>query len=109
MARGSDEQANHRGPAVDTRAASREGNVKAAVEVYRRTQKDMAGWSVPEADLVKLIVGLRKAGLYGDAVPLMVDYLARYSTNATAMRIALAEALVREQRPASNQGARKAR
>ncbi len=53
----------------------REGNVKAAVEVYRRTQKDMAGWSVPEADLVKLIVGLRKAGLYGDAVPLMVDYL----------------------------------
>jgi membrane associated rhomboid family serine protease len=78
----------------------REGNVKAAMEVCRRTQKEIAGWSVPEADLVNLIVGLRKAGLYSDVIPLMVDYLTRYSTNATTMRIALGEALVREQRPA---------
>ena len=78
----------------------REGNAKAAVEVYRRTQSEVSNWSLPEGDLVNLIVALRKAGLYADAIPPMADYLARYSTKAATMRIALAEALVKEHRPA---------
>ena len=77
----------------------REGNIKAAVEVYRRTKKDAADWSLPVGDLFDLIVALRKAGFYRDAIPLMADYLGQNPANAPAMRIALGDALVRERRP----------
>lgn len=78
----------------------REGHAKAAVEVYRRTKGEIADWSLPETDLFNLVVALRNAGLYADAVGPMADYLARYTTKAATMRIALGDALVKEHRPA---------
>jgi len=78
----------------------REGNAKAAVEVYRRVQGEVPGWTLPDADLFDLVVAVRKAGLNGDAMPLMAEYLAHYATHAASIRIALGESLVRQQRPA---------
>jgi len=77
-----------------------EGNAKAAAEVYRRVQGEMPGWFLPEADLFGLIVAVRKAGLVADAIPLMAEYLAHYSTRAIGVRMALGETLLRQQRPA---------
>ncbi len=78
----------------------REGNAKAAVEVYRRVQSEVPGWTLPDAGLFDLVVAVRKAGLNGDAMPLMAEYLAHYATHAASIRIALGESLVRQQRPA---------
>ena len=76
------------------------GNPKAAAEVYRRVRIELPDWSLPDAELFGLIVALRKAGLSADALPLMAEHLAKYTTRTVAMRMALGEALIRERRPA---------
>jgi membrane associated rhomboid family serine protease len=76
------------------------GNPKVAAEAYRHVKLELPGWSLPDAELFGLIVALRKAGLFADAIPLMAEHLARYPTNAIPLRMALGEALIRERRPA---------
>ncbi len=76
------------------------GNPKAAAEVYRRVRIELPDWSLPDAELFGLIVALRKAGLLADAIPLMAEHLARYTSNSISLRMALGEALIRERRPA---------
>jgi membrane associated rhomboid family serine protease len=76
------------------------GNPKAAAEVYRRVRIELPDWSLPDAELFGLIVALRKAGLFADAIPLMAEHLARYTSNSVSLRMALGEALIRERRPA---------
>ena len=76
------------------------GNPKAAAEVYRRVRIELPDWSLPDAELFGLIVALRKAGLLADAIPMMAEHLARYTTNAVQLRMALGDALIRERRPA---------
>ncbi len=76
------------------------GNPKIGAEAYRRVRFEMPDWSLPDAELFGLIVALRKAGLWADAIPLMAEHLARYSTRTVALRMALGEALLRERRPA---------
>jgi membrane associated rhomboid family serine protease len=77
-----------------------EGNLKVAAEVYRRVRMELPDWIMPDAELFNMIVALRKAGLIADAILPMADHLARYSTNAVPLRLALGDALVRERRPA---------
>ena len=76
------------------------GNPKAAADVYRRVQIELSDWSLPDTELFGLIVALRKAGLFIDAIPVMAEHLAKYTTRTAALRMALGEALIRERRPA---------
>ena len=51
--------------------------------------RELPDWSLPEADLLGLIQSLQEKKLWADSISPMVEYLARYSTKATPVRLKL--------------------
>ena len=79
----------------------REGEPAIAAKVHERMQHEFPdAWHLPEQDLLAIIRGLREKRQWAEAIPPMVDYLARYPAKACAMRLELARILLAvEKRP----------
>lgn len=77
------------------------GQATLALEMHRRLSRQVTDWLLPEADLVCLIRGLHQENLWAESVPVMEEYLSRYSQNAAPVRLKLAQILLMEcNRPA---------
>jgi membrane associated rhomboid family serine protease len=70
------------------------GEMSAAWAAYKRAVNQFPGWQLPENDLLQLIGGLRKAGMWDETITLMVAFLRTYPQRDTAVRLALAQILL---------------
>ena len=72
-----------------------------ALLANQRMSHDMPGWILPRDDLRAIIDAFHKKRLWGESIPLMVEYLSQYTSHAAVMRVKLAGILVSEKkRPA---------
>lgn len=84
------------------RAAIQDGAALDALGCYQDLLRMPEGWRPLEPDLVKLIGLLQRNGFQAESRPVIEDYLARFGDgpSAAAIRLKLAQMLVREERPA---------
>jgi membrane associated rhomboid family serine protease len=77
------------------------GEVEAAVAVYKKSSRSLAGWQPQESDWVALIQAVLDQNAWGDAALIMRDYLKRSPTPTPRIRLKLAQVLIqRLARPA---------
>jgi hypothetical protein len=77
------------------------GEVEAAVAVYKKSSRSLAGWQPQESDWVALIQAVLDQNAWGDAALIMRDYLKRSLTPTPRIRLKLAQVLIqRLARPA---------
>ncbi|WP_425618718.1 rhomboid family intramembrane serine protease [Anatilimnocola sp. NA78] len=80
--------------AEQTRKFLAAGEVPAAWAAYKRAINQFPGWQLPENDLLQLIAGMRKAGMWDETITLMVTFLRTYPQRDAAVRLALAQILI---------------
>jgi len=66
----------------------------AAWAAYKRGLNQFPGFQLPETDLLALIGGLRKAGMWDETISLMVVFLRQYPQRDAAVRLALAQIMM---------------
>lgn len=80
-----------------------QGETRAALDLYAKSRPTWKswGWSMPEADLMRLIKAGMTEGLEAETVPLMFDFCRKYPERADRIRLKLAQVLIEKQeRPA---------
>lgn len=66
----------------------------AAWAAYKRGLNQFPGFQLTENDLLSLIAGLRKAGMWDETITMMVTFLRAYPHRDAAVRLALAQLLI---------------
>lgn len=66
----------------------------AAWAAYKRGLNQFPGFQLPENDLLALVAGLRKAGMWDECITMMVTFLRQYPQRDAAVRLALAQLLI---------------
>jgi membrane associated rhomboid family serine protease len=69
-----------------------------ALKAHQRMARELPDWTLPEPVLLALIQALHQQNLWAESIPPMVEYLARYTEKAAAVRLKLAQILVVEQK-----------
>jgi len=78
-----------------------DGQPQVAFAVHQKMLHTHDTWTLPENDLLNLIVAFHKQQLWSESLPPMVEYLQSYSSAATQVRLKLAQILIgNERRPA---------
>ena len=70
------------------------GEGMAAYAAYKRGMNQFPGFQLPENELLGIIAGLRKAGLWDETITMMVTFLRTYPQRDAAVRLALAQLLI---------------
>jgi membrane associated rhomboid family serine protease len=76
------------------RTYSANGETMAAWAAYKRGLNQFPGFKLEENDLLGIIAGLRKAGLWDETITLMVTFLRTFPQRDGAVRLALAQLLM---------------
>ncbi|MFO0958990.1 MAG: rhomboid family intramembrane serine protease [Isosphaeraceae bacterium] len=80
-----------------------QGETRAALDLYAKSAPSWKawGWSMPEADLMRLIKAGMAEGYEADSIPLMFEFARLYPQKADRIRLKLAQILIEKQeRPA---------
>lgn len=67
---------------------------QAAWAAYKRGLNQFPGFQLAENDLLALVAGLRKAGMWDECITMMVTFLRQYPQRDAAVRLALAQLLI---------------
>ena len=70
--------------------------VEAAVAVYQKSSRSLAGWQPEESDWVDLIQAVLDQNAWGDAALIMRDYVKRSPTPSPRIRLKLAQVLIQK-------------
>ena len=70
------------------------GEVEAAVAVYQKSSRSLAGWQPEESDWVDLIQAVLDQNAWGDAALIMRDYVKRSPAPSPRIRLKLAQVLI---------------
>lgn len=70
------------------------GETNAAWTAYKRGLSQFPGFQLTENELLTLIAGLRKAGMWDETITLMVSFLRSFPQRDAAVRLALAQLLM---------------
>jgi membrane associated rhomboid family serine protease len=70
------------------------GEVEAAVAVYQKSNRSVAGWHPEESDWVDLIQAVLDQNAWDDAALIMRDYVRRSPTPSPRIRLKLAQVLI---------------
>jgi membrane associated rhomboid family serine protease len=68
--------------------------VEAAVAVYQKSSRSLAGWQPEESDWIALIQAVLDQNAWGDAALIMRDYLKRSPTPSPRIRMKFAQVLI---------------
>jgi len=75
------------------------GNIAAALRAYQKSASSVPDWPA-QSELYELIKAVHAKGALVDSIPLMRDHCRLYPAHSTAVRLKLAQVLIREcQRP----------
>jgi membrane associated rhomboid family serine protease len=70
------------------------GEVEAAIAVYRKSSRSLAGWHPEESDWVALIQAVLDQNAWDDAAVIMRDYIKRSPAPSPRIRLKLAQILI---------------
>lgn len=78
-----------------------QGNPQAALAAHQQMLAKYPDWQLTEPDLFQLIAGFQRRELWRESLPIMLEYLRKYTANADSVRLKLAQVLLlKENRPA---------
>ncbi len=77
----------------------RDGNGTLAMALHEKQKRTEPGWQLDEAELLALIDALGRQQQMARALPLLVEYLRRFSAREAPVRLKLAQLLLHEGRP----------
>jgi membrane associated rhomboid family serine protease len=86
---------------AEIRRLTSQGDPGGAFVVHVQLANGVAGWQIPERELLGIIGGYHRKEMWSESIPAMVEYLRLYLERDTQVRLKLAQILVlQEQRPA---------
>lgn len=78
-----------------------QGQPKSALQIHQQMLADSIVWKIPEPYLLQLINAFQSQQLWSESIPVMVEYLKKFTANADSVRIKLAQVLLlKGKRPA---------
>ncbi len=84
---------------VTFRQLIRDGNGSLALALHEKLTRTETHWQLDEAELLALIDALGRQQQLARAVPLLVEYLRRFTAREVPVRLRLAQLLLHESRP----------